>query len=43
MLKVKRVNNYKGTHKTFKTKNETTQKLFQGHYIKDNHKGKEAK
>ena len=43
ILKVKRLDNYKSTHKTFKTKNETTQKLFQIHYAKDDHEGKEAK
>ena len=34
------MNNYKSAHKSFKTKKRETQKLFHGHYIQDDHKGK---
>ena len=36
-----RLNNYKGAHKSFKTKKRETQKLFHGHYIQDDHEGKD--
>ena len=36
-----RLNNYKSVHKSFKSKNRETQKLFQGHYIQDYHEGKD--
>ena len=40
-MKVKRLSNYKSAHGSFKTENEGTNKLFQKHYIKDDHEGKE--
>ena len=36
-----RLNNYKSAHKSFKTKKRETQKLFHGHYIQDDHEGKD--
>ena len=36
-----RLNNYKSVHKSLKTKKQETQKLFHGHYIQDDHKGKD--
>ena len=36
-----RLNNYKSAHKSFKTKKPKTQKLFHGHYIQDDHEGKD--
>ena len=36
-----RLNNYKSAHKSFKTKKRKTQKLFHGHYIQDDHEGKD--
>ena len=36
-----RLNNYKSPHKSLKTKKQETQKLFYGHYIQDDHEGKE--
>ena len=35
-----KLNNYKSTHKSFKTKRPEIQKLFHGHYIQDNHESK---
>ena len=35
-----RLNNYKSAQKSFKTKKQETQKLFHGHYIQDDHEGK---
>ena len=35
------LNNYKSAHKSFKTKKRETQKLFHGHYIQDDHEGKD--
>ena len=35
-----RLNNYKSTHKSFKIKKRETQKLLHGHYIQDDHEGK---
>ena len=34
------LNNYKSAHKSFKTKNRETQKLFHGHYMQGDHEGK---
>ena len=36
-----RLNNYKSAHKFFKTKIRETLKLFYGHYIQDDHEGKD--
>ena len=36
-----RLNNYKSAHKSFKTKKRETQKLFHGHYMQDDHEGKD--
>ena len=36
-----RLNNYKSAHKSFKTKNRETQKLFHGPHIEDDHEGKD--
>ena len=36
-----RLNNYKSAHKSFKIKKRETQKLFHGHYIQDDHEGKD--
>ena len=36
-----RLNNYKSAHKSFKTKKRETQKLSHGHYIQDDHEGKD--
>ena len=36
-----KLNNYKSAHKSFKTKKRETQKLFHGHYIQDDHEGKD--
>ena len=36
-----RLNNYKSANKSFKTKKRKTQKLFHGHYIQDDHEGKD--
>ena len=36
-----RLNNYKSAHKSFKSKKRETQKLFHGHYIQDDHEGKD--
>ena len=35
------LNNYKSAYKSFKTKKRETQKLFQEHYIQDDHEGKD--
>ena len=35
------LNNYKSAHKSFKTKKRETQKLFQGHHMQDDRKGKD--
>ena len=35
------LNNYKSAHKFFKTKKRETLKLFHGHYIQDDHEGKD--
>ena len=35
-----RLNNYKSTHKSFKTMKRETQKLFHRHYLQDDHEGK---
>ena len=35
------LNNYKSAHISFKTKKRETQKVFHGHYIQDDHKGKD--
>ena len=35
-----RLNNYKSTHKSFKTKKGGTQKLFHRYYQQDDHEGK---
>ena len=35
-----RLNNYKSTHKSFKTKKGGTQKLFHRYYPQDDHEGK---
>ena len=40
-MKFKRLSNYKSAHRSFKTKNKGTNKLFQRRYIKDDHEGKE--
>ena len=36
-----RLTNYTSAHKSFKTKKQQTQKLFHGHYIQDDHEGKD--
>ena len=36
-----RLNNCKNAHKCFKTSKRETQKLFHGHYIQDDHEGKD--
>ena len=36
-----RLNNYKSSHISFKTKKRETQKVFHGHYIQDDLKGKD--
>ena len=36
-----RLNNYKSSHKSFKTKKPETQKLFDGHYVQHDHKDKD--
>ena len=36
-----RLNNYESSNKSFKTKKRETQKLFHGHYVLDNHEGKD--
>ena len=36
-----RLNNYKSAHKSFKTKKQETQTLIYGHYIQDDHEGKD--
>ena len=36
-----RLNNYESAQKSFKTKKRETQKLFHGHYIQDDHEGKD--
>ena len=36
-----RLNNYKSAYKYFKTKKREPQKLFRGHYIQDDHEGKD--
>ena len=36
-----RLNNYKSAHKSFKSKRWEKQKLFHGHYIHDDHEGKD--
>ena len=36
-----RLNNYKSAHKSFKTRKRETQKLCHGHYIQDDHEGKD--
>ena len=41
IMKVKRLSNYKSAHKSIKTKNKVTNKLFQRPYIKDDCEGKE--
>ena len=35
------LNNYKSAKKSLKTKKRGTQKLFDGHYIQDDHEGKD--
>ena len=35
------LNDYKSAYKSCKTKKRETQKLFHGHYIQDDHEGKE--
>ena len=35
------LNNYKSAHKSFKSEKRETQKLFHGHYIQDDHEGKD--
>ena len=36
-----RLNNYKSADKSFKTKKRETQNLFHGHYMQDDHEGKD--
>ena len=36
-----RLNNYKSAHKSCKTKKRETKKKFHGHYIQDDHEGKD--
>ena len=36
-----RLSNYKSAHISFKIKKRETQKVFHGHYIQDDHKGKD--
>ena len=36
-----RLNNKETAHKSFKTKKQETEKLFHGHYLLDDHKGKD--
>ena len=36
-----RLNSYNSARKFFKTKKRETQKLFHGHYIQDDHEGKD--
>ena len=36
-----RLNNYEKAHKSLKAKEQETQKLFHGHYIQDDHEGKD--
>ena len=43
IIKLERLNKDAGAHKTLKANNEGTQKLFQRHYMKDDHECNEAK
>ena len=36
-----KLNSYKSAHKSFKSKKQGTQKLFHGHYVQDDHEGKD--
>ena len=36
-----RLNNYESAHKLFKIKKRKAQKLVHGHYIQDDHEGKD--
>ena len=42
-MKVVSLNNSKSPHKSFRTKERGTQKLFQECYIPDDHEGKQVK
>ena len=43
VIKIKRLNSYKSAHNTLKTNREETQKLFQRHYMQDDHECKDVK
>ena len=43
IMKVVSLNNSKSPHKSFRTKERGTQKLFQECYIPDDHEGKQVK